>query len=102
MEPKRPDSIPGYEHPSSVSYSRRGIYKTFTEGKKARKNERFGRTTGGRHYASYGDIEEEECPVCGKPPVNTCPCGYSDKKCASGHQWYMTRDGKTKLGNPHQ
>ena len=42
-EHKRPDNIPGYEHPTNLKYSRDGIYKTFTEGKKAKKKEKFGK-----------------------------------------------------------
>ena len=45
-EPRRPDSIPGYEHPDSNSVtvsSRGGVYKTFSD-KKPRegKKETFG------------------------------------------------------------
>lgn len=100
-EHKRPNSIPGYVHPTTMKYSRDGVYKTFTEGKKAKKKENFGKTTVGKAYASYGDYEEEKCPVCKEPPATTCPCGHSDKKCASGHSWYTDRAGKVTVGDPH-
>jgi len=108
-EPRRPDNIPGYEHPDATNYSRQGIYKTFTEGKKIRKIEKFGTTTAGKQYSTYGayrktmeeDMEDDICPVCSEEPIQTCPCGYSDKKCSSGHVWHTNRDGVVKLGNPH-
>ena len=101
-EPSRPDNIPGYQHPTVLTYSRKGIYKTFTEGKKAKKTEKFGNTTVGKQYATYGDIDEDKCPECNTPPVDTCPCGHNDKRCAKGHVWYTDRDGKVQSGNPHQ
>jgi hypothetical protein len=93
----RPDKIQGYEHPSELTYSRKGLYKTFTEGQK----EKFGNTTVEKQYASYGNYDQEKCPECSEQPVKSCPCGYSDKKCSKGHSWYTDRDGKVKLGNPH-
>jgi hypothetical protein len=101
-ELKRPENIPGYQHPTSSSYSRQSMYKTFTEGNKPKKKEKFGKTTGGKQYASYGELEEELCPLCEKPPIKTCPCSYNDKYCDEGHIWYTNRDGNIKQGNPHQ
>ena len=101
-EHTRPETIPGYEHPEIIKYSRDGIYKTFTEGQKARKKEKFGKTTVGKQYATYGDLDDDTCPECDMEPVSTCPCGYSDKRCGNGHFWYTDRDGKVIYGNPHQ
>ncbi len=100
-ELKRPDSISGYNHPGEMNYSRQSIYKTFTEGKKARKKEKFGNTTVGKQYSTYGEFEEELCPTCNAHPVQICSCGYSDKRCGSGHVWYTDRYGALKTGNPH-
>jgi hypothetical protein len=100
-EPKRPENIPGYQHPTSSSYSRQSMYKTFTEGEKQKKAEKFGITSVGKQYAAYGELEEELCPSCDNPPVKTCPCAYNDKSCKNGHIWYTNRDGNTKQGNPH-
>jgi len=106
-EPKRPDSIPGYTHPESNtggSLSRGGVYKTFSE-KKPRegKKEVFGTTTAGGIYSSYKDEQSEDtiCPICSEESIYSCPCVYSDKRCPSGHVWYIGRDGKVKKGNPH-
>lgn len=106
-KPSRPTSIPGYEHPTTMAYSRKGVYKTFTEGKKARKKEKFGRTTAGNSYArqeSYmGSHQVEElCPVCSNRAFTFCDCVYNDKKCAEGHVWYTDREGKTIKSNPHE
>ena len=99
-ELKRPDNIPGYEHPNTTNYSVTSrIYKTFTEGKK---KEKFGTITVGKQYAAYGDYEEELCPICNEPPINICHCGYNDKKCGNTHIWYTDRNGKVKNDNPHQ
>jgi len=106
-EPRRPDSIPGYEHPDSNSISdsaRGGVYKTFSEKKpKGDKKEKFGKTVAGSLYTSYNDkeVEDNNCPVCNDLAVYNCPCVHSDKRCAQGHVWYTGRDGKVKKGNPH-
>ena len=105
-EPRRPSAIPGYTHPEKTRYSRAGMYKTFTEGAKPRKKEKFGTTTIATQYASSKELESDKaeltsCPICKAPPVNVCPCGYNDKTCKEGHVWFTDRDGKTKSGNPH-
>lgn len=106
-ESRRPSAIPGYSHPEKQTRtSRGGIYKTFTEGKKAKKKEKFGNTEITTQYASSQqlEIEKEEkvlCPVCEEEAVKTCPCAYSDKTCSQGHIWYTARDGKVTKGNPH-
>lgn len=106
MEPRRPENIPGYEHPSDTSLvksSSGGYYKTFTEGKKPKKNEKFKRTRVNAMYGRVDNMKEEGliCPYCKEPSIYTCPCGYSDKKCKNGHIWYTGRDGEVKKGNPH-
>lgn len=103
-EQRRPDNIPGYQHPTNYSYSKRGVYKTFTPGEKPKGKEIFGNTATYSQYTKYGDYEDEDtelCPTCNTPPVQVCQCGYSDKTCASGHKWYTDRNGKIKKGNPH-
>ena len=108
MEPKRPDNIPGYVHPNSNAYSRNSMYKTFTEGQKPKKNEKFGVTSVGREYATSKNLEtekpsDEKCPMCNDNPIKICPCVYNDRICSQGHIWYINRnDGKIKIGNPHK
>lgn len=98
----RPETIKGYIQPDEIKYSsRQGVYKTFTEGQKQKKQEIFGNTTVGKQYASYGEHVEEKCPECNQQSVKNCLCGYSDKICVNGHLWYTDRDGKIKRGNPH-
>lgn len=101
-EPSRPENIPGYDHPTTLNSQRSSKYKTFTEGKRKRKNEKFGTTTLAAQYVKYGDLDAEHCPVCDEPPALTCPCGFSDKHCGKGHVWYTDRDGETKVGDPHK
>lgn len=108
MEPKRPDIIPGYDHPGSMVYSKDRRYKTFTEGKKPKKIEKFGTVSTGNNYLSINNLEDpndenETCPVCAGKSLAVCPCVYNDRKCLQGHIWYVNRnDGKIKLGNPHK
>ena len=111
MEPKRPNNIPGYVHPNSNSYSRNSMYKTFTEGQKAKKKEKFGVTSIGGLYVSHKTLENEEeeekeentCPVCMEECIKICPCVYNDRICSQGHVWFTNRnDGKIKVGNPHK
>ena len=103
---QRPEKIPGYVHPeTNSSVSKGGIYKTFTEGKKPKKNEKFGNTQLNNIYIKskeYNTEEEDLCPVCDNPPVNICNCIYSDKRCELNHIWYTDRTGKIKTGNPHK
>lgn len=53
MDSKRPATIPGYVHPEKTTTSRGNMYKTFTEGQKPKKKEKFGSTVVGNQYASY-------------------------------------------------
>jgi len=53
MNSKRPSTIPGYVHPEKIDTNRGYKYKTFTEGQKPKKKEKFGSTIGGNKYASY-------------------------------------------------
>ena len=53
MNSERPKLIPGYKHPDNTTVSRGTKYKTFTEGQKPKKKERFGSTLVGNKYASY-------------------------------------------------
>jgi len=102
-EIKRPDIIPGYVHPQKLIYTEgKGIYKTFTEGLKAKKKEKFGSTSVGKKYAYYETKNDQLCPVCDSPPIMTCNCGHSDKRCVNSHSWYTDRRGNIKEGNPHE
>ena len=104
MEHRRPENIPGYEHPEEnniVKSSNVGYYKTFTEGKTPKKNEKFKKTEVNAKYGKINNDDDNLCPFCKSPPIFTCPCGYSDKKCQNEHIWYTGRDGTIKKGNPH-
>lgn len=102
MEPRRLETIPGYDHPEDLkNYGKQKAYKTFSEGKKSKGTETFGKTIASKQYASYGEYDQDLCPICSSPPVETCNCGFSDKKCENDHIWYTDREGKVKNGNPH-
>ncbi len=107
MEPRRPESIPGYEHPDDKTLTKSSsqvYYKTFTEGKKPKKNEKFKRAVNTKYSKCQTTVSDdgiESCPYCKSPAIYTCPCGYSDKRCCNEHIWYTGRDGKVKKGNPH-
>ena len=82
------------------------MYKTFSEGSKPKKKEKFGKTTLDNQYLSSKDLRQEEktehqCPKCGELANKICNCSYSDKTCPKGHVWYTDREGKIKVGNPH-
>lgn len=102
-DPRRPDNIPGYQHPKNYSYSKQGVYKTFTEGEKPKGKEKFGNNASHSQYSKFGNFQEENemCPTCNTESVSICPCGYSDKTCTNGHKWYTDRTGKIIKGNPH-
>ena len=103
METKRPDSIPGYEHPQEAPPADGAMYKTFTEGLKPKKNEKFGATSVRSQYSRYshGETDTQQCPECAEIVTNACPCAYNDRRCTKGHIWYIDRCGTIKLGNPH-
>jgi hypothetical protein len=104
MEHRRPDTIIGYTHPEKTVRERGTLYKTFTEGKKPKKKEKFGNTNITAQYSSLDTTlksDDLKCPECSKMAVYICNCGYSDKRCCEGHTWYCDRDGKLKTGNPH-
>lgn len=98
LQRARETPIHGYVHPKSTNVNRDSQYKTFTEG-----NKKFGITTVGKQYSKYDNNEESNitCPKCNLPVLEICPCAFNDKKCSSGHIWYTNRDGKMKIGNPH-
>jgi hypothetical protein len=97
---KRP--ISGYEHPENINVNRNSLYKTFTENKKAKKNEKFGVTDIGNLYSkALIETKDSLCPICNKISINTCYCAYNDKTCESKHTWYTDREGKIINGNPH-
>jgi len=58
MDSKRTTTIPGYSHPETTTTSRGNKYKTFTEGKKRKKKEKFGSTIVGNQYASYNTAQQ--------------------------------------------
>lgn len=104
MEPRRPDSIPGYSHPQTNNTLTGGVYKTFSEKKpRGGREETFGSTNISSRYVAYTNntSEEENCPVCSAKIESICNCIYSDKTCQNGHVWYTARDGQIKNGNPH-
>lgn len=107
LQRAREKEIPGYEHPTSENVNRDKLYKTFTEGKKKKKNETFGTTSIGNNiYSTLEKIENSTeivliCPKCKGEAVKICPCGYNDKKCENEHVWFTDRTGKVKIGNPH-
>ena len=101
LKKEQQTTIPGYIHPESTNVNRDSQYKTFTEGGK--KTKKFGTTTAGKQYATYEIKNDDDiCPKCSLPSLETCPCSYNDKKCEKGHIWYTCREGKVKLGNPHK
>jgi hypothetical protein len=53
MDNKKLTTIPGYVHPEKTVISRGNKYKTFTEGQKPKKKEKFGSVLSGNQYASY-------------------------------------------------
>ena len=105
MEHRRPENIPGYVHPGTESYSKNNIYKTFTEGQKPKKIEKFGTVSVGTKYSSARLLDDTDdlCPVCSSKYVKICNCVYSDKTCVNNHVWYTERgNGNPKVGNPHK
>lgn len=97
---KRPD-IEAYIHPENLNYSRSGVYKTFTEGLKPKKKEKFGKTSLENQYACSGNFEQDTCSICDQKSIFTCNCAFNDRKCPEGHIWYTDREGKINKGNPH-
>jgi hypothetical protein len=58
MDTKRPSTIPGYVHPETATITRGDKYKTFTEGQKPKKKEKFGSTVAGNQYASLDTSQQ--------------------------------------------
>jgi len=101
----RPEKIDGYVAPKKLSYSKDKIYKTFSEGIKPRKKEKFGNTIAYNQYKKYDETKLDKsdvCPTCKNTFIEKCHCIYSDKKCVNGHCWYVDRKTlKIRIGNPH-
>lgn len=106
-QPKRQETIEGYIIPDNtncINQDVKSVYKTFTEGQKIKKNEKFGNNIGIKNYKKIDeDVNNTDliCPVCSGESILTCYCLYNDKKCSEGHIWYTDRKGIIKVGNPH-
>lgn len=100
----RPEFIDGYEHPKDqYRYSsNQAKYKTFTEGKRKKKDENFSTIQTVKNYSTSLEVSVEKCPICQEDAIYICPCANSDKKCNNNHVWYINREGKTVEGNPHK
>lgn len=104
-EPKRPENIPGYVHPSSANTfsGKSRQYRTFTENSKSKTT--YGRPNSAVVYSSHGNLmadEPELCPKCSEPAIKVCNCVFSDKQCNNGHFWYYDRDtDRMAYKNPH-
>ena len=71
MDHKRPDHIPGYEHPeTSIPIQQGPIYKTFTEGLTPKKNEKFDNTKNTSQYPTISDTMSK----CSKCNTISCSC----------------------------
>ena len=103
MEPLRPEVIPGYEAPTTLAYNKNARYKTFSEGKKAVKGEKFGSVSGAAQYAAMKveSGEEDICPVCQKISITHSNCVNNVRGCGN-HFWYTSRDGEKKIGDPRK
>ena len=93
--------IPGYIHPENFNNNSGKIYKTFTEGKKPKKNEKFKNTILSPNYLIVKN-NSSKCPICNEIFVKICNCNFNDKKCKNNHTWYTDRKGNIKIGNPHK
>jgi hypothetical protein len=60
MDNKKLVTIPGYVHPEKSVKTRGCKYKTFTEGQKPKKKEKFGSVISGNQYASYNTSQNTE------------------------------------------
>jgi hypothetical protein len=101
---KRPQVISGYLHPDNCTYSKKGVYKTFTSdtGEKFKNVNEFGNIETGKQYTNTEVSDNEEiCQICNLKSISVCPCAYNDKTCKNGHTWYTDRCGKLCVGNPH-
>tara|TARA_A100001011_G_scaffold400150_1_gene512730 strand:- start:1853 stop:2161 length:309 start_codon:yes stop_codon:yes gene_type:complete len=100
MDQKRPENIIGYETPLKFNYSKDRAYKTFTEGKKEKKNEKFSSTIVKNTYASNFISQDNLCPQCKNKAINFSNCVYNIKSCEQNHFWFTDRSGEIKQGKP--
>lgn len=101
LENKRTEEIDGYEHPDDTScYNNYSFYKTFDENKK-KKSFCSSKKEGNKYLNIISEYEEEVCPICKEKSIKNCNCVYGDNICKNNHIWYVSRDGTTKIGNPH-
>lgn len=91
----------GYSHPDEVnsyhpqdtnymSYSDGGNYKPQSTEAYAKFN------------SEQKTISKSPCPVCSKPALYSCSCELQDMLCGGGHTWYITKDGKIVIADPHE
>lgn len=52
-EPRRPETIKGYSHPTNFNYSKNSRYKIFTEGIKVKNMSKCSSTESGNQYSQF-------------------------------------------------
>lgn len=98
--------ICGYQHPSKIITNTDKQYKIFnTESK----NEDYTKSKRWSQYATFTEKENKKllyknaniCPTCGGDALYACDCKYKDKQCSNGHVWFINKDKKIVMGDPH-
>lgn len=100
---RRDLQISGYQHPTKTIPKTSKQYKIFnTESK----DEDYAKPKKWSSYATFTDKESEQeqvniCPICKGDALYVCDCRYADKQCNNGHIWFINKDKKIIIGDPH-
>lgn len=93
----------GYVHPESTNSNSGDGYKMYNkEGESTYVSQDYNR------YATFdtkqsGDVQKTDiCPSCETKALYSCDCEFGDMMCTNGHMWYVQKDGKVIVGDPHK
>jgi hypothetical protein len=103
-ENRKDSDIVGYQHPTETLSVTSKLYKTFnTESK-----DYYNKPKTWSSYSKFTDKESEKeinkniCPTCSYDALYVCNCKYKDCECSKGHIWFIDKNKKICIGDPHK
>jgi len=94
----------GYVHPDDKASNQQSVYSVYSE----KEGDPYVASVYDPYKTFSSDMEREKiellamfCPVCKEKAVLACDCDFKDRMCKNDHTWYMSKEGKTVVGDPH-
>lgn len=102
----------GYVHPTQSDNSRQPQYMSYSVTEEQKKKDQYGDYISQKSFDPYATFDSEEikkeiqstniCPVCENKAMYSCSCSLQDMMCAYGHIWFVLKNGKISIRDPHE